>query len=213
MPKERIKRGLTPRNILDKNFETFDFENDWFDAFDKPEKYGLYFIWGDSGNGKTSFIMQVLNQMSKHGKTVFNSLEEGISLPLKKAIKMYGLGDKKKILIVSEPMADLIERLDKTGHIEVVVIDSWQYMNMSFNEYLAMERRFPKITFIVISQADGRQPEGRPAKRMMFHAKLKIWIEGYVAFSKGRFIGEKGLYSIWDKGAALYHGNDILNKN
>lgn len=41
----------------------------------------------------------------------------------------------------------------------------------------------------------------------MYDASLKVWVEGYTAFSKGRFIGETGKYTIWQEGADRYWGN------
>ena len=38
----------------------------------------------------------------------------------------------------------------------------------------------------------------------MYDADLKIWVEGYVAFSKGRYQGATGEYTIWEKGAYDY---------
>lgn len=35
----------------------------------------------------------------------------------------------------------------------------------------------------------------------MYDATLKIWVEGFKAFSKGRFIGDTGEYTIWGEGA------------
>jgi hypothetical protein len=41
----------------------------------------------------------------------------------------------------------------------------------------------------------------------MYDASLKIWIEGYRAFSKGRYIGPNGgVYTIWEEGAEKYWG-------
>ena len=42
----------------------------------------------------------------------------------------------------------------------------------------------------------------------MYDATLKIWVEGFKAFSKGRFIGEKGNYTIWEEGANKYWGEE-----
>jgi len=39
---------------------------------------------------------------------------------------------------------------------------------------------------------------------VMYDADLKIWVEGYVAFSKGRYQGSTGEYTIWEKGAYDY---------
>jgi hypothetical protein len=41
----------------------------------------------------------------------------------------------------------------------------------------------------------------------MYDATLKIWVEGYRAFSKGRFIGSTGQYDVWAEGAERYWGS------
>ena len=46
--------------------------------------------------------------------------------------------------------------------------------------------------------------EGRPAKRMMYDADLKLWVEGHTVFSKGRFIGPTGKFVVWQEGADRY---------
>jgi len=59
---------------------------------------------------------------------------------------------------------------------------------------------------IFISHADGKFPAGRSAKSVMYDATLKIYVEGYKAFSKGRYIGEKGEYTVWPEKAVAYWG-------
>ena len=59
---------------------------------------------------------------------------------------------------------------------------------------------------IFLSHAAGSSPRGSAAVGVMYDATLKIWVEGYKAFSKGRFIGPTGEYTIWDEGAARYWG-------
>ena len=39
-------------------------------------------------------------------------------------------------------------------------------------------------------------PMGVPPEKVMFNASLKIYVEGYRAFSKGRFEGPVGYYDI-----------------
>ena len=41
---------------------------------------------------------------------------------------------------------------------------------------------------------------------MKYDAMLKIWVEGHVAFSNGRFKGTTGRAVIWRKGAEDYWG-------
>ncbi|MEA4949586.1 MAG: ATP-dependent serine protease, partial [Petrimonas sp.] len=56
---------------------------------------------------------------------------------------------------------------------------------------------------------DGKQPAGRAAKSVMYDADMKIWVEGYRAISKGRYIGEKGYFDVWPEKALRYWGERV----
>ncbi len=47
----------------------------------------------------------------------------------------------------------------------------------------------------------------------MYDASLKIFVEGFRAISKGRFIGPKGYYTVWEEGAERYWGKKELINN
>ena len=87
-----------------------------------------------------------------------------------------------------------------------MVIDSFQYSQLNYRTYIDFKQQHPKKLLIFISHADGKQPSGRAAKSVMFDATLKIYVEGYKAISKGRYIGETGEYIIWPEGVAKYWG-------
>ena len=89
---------------------------------------------------------------------------------------------------------------------DIVVIDSFQYTQMSFKEYQGFKARHRDKLLIFISQADGNKPSGRTAVSVMYDAALKIWVEGYRAISKGRYFGSKGYYTIWEERANIYWG-------
>jgi len=202
-----IKRALTIQNILDKKYDLFDFEDEWFDAFDKPEKTGVWFIWGNSGNGKTSFTLKLMEHLSRFEHIVFNSREEGTKHTLKKSLVKFNMqDDKNKIHVVDENMEVFTKRLNLKKSAKIAVIDSYQTTQMTFNDYLKFKEQFPKKLIIFISQASGRKPTGRPAESVMYDASLKICVEGYKAFSKGRYIGTKGNYTIWPEKAFDYWG-------
>lgn len=202
-----IKRALTVQNIFDKVYKLFQFVGKWFDAFGCPETVGVWFIWGNSGNGKTSFILQLIKELSRFENIILNSREEGTSHTLRKSFENFGMSDvKSKLLIVNENMERLTERMLMKKSPKIVIIDSFQYTQMSYRDYLAFKERFPNKLIIFISHADGKNPSGRSAKSVMYDASLKIWVEGYKAFSKGRYIGEKGEYVIWEERAQKYWG-------
>lgn len=52
---DRNAKGV--REMLSMKFDTLDFKDTWHDAFGTPERRGVWFVWGNSGNGKTSFVM------------------------------------------------------------------------------------------------------------------------------------------------------------
>jgi len=203
-----IKRALTIKNVFEKKYRLFDFTDEWELAFGKPETSGIWFIWGNSGNGKTSFIIQLIKELVKFEKVHFCSLEEGTSHTLQKSFESFEMDElnSNALLTASEPMEDLKTRLRQKKSRRVVVIDSFQYTMMSYRDYLALKQEFPDKLFIFISHADGKMPAGRSAKSVMYDASLKIYVEGYRAFSKGRYIGSRGYYDIWSERAISIWG-------
>lgn len=202
------KRAYSVTDILNKRYKLIPFVDEWYDAFDRPEANGCWFIWANSGNGKTTFVLKLCKELAKYERIVYNSLEEGAAKTMQNAFLNAGLAPlKRRLILVRESMDELCIRLDKPRSQKIVVLDSFQYTGLSFKQYLELINRYPDKLFIIISQADGKQPTGRAAKSVMFDASLKIWVEGYRAFSKGRYIGPNGgIYTIWEEGARSYHG-------
>ena len=203
----KLKRALTVDNILMKQRTYIDWTNPEFEqTFGKPENIGVWFMWGNSGNGKSSFLMELIKAMSNVGNIVFNSLEEEFSESFRKKLTKHRMADlKKKFLVVHETAEELELRLDKRGSAKIVVIDTVQYSGLSFKEYLRLIKKYPSKIWIINSQAEGKKPTGRVANAIQYDAYIKIWIEGYKAFCKGREIGENGgVYTIWHEGAERY---------
>ena len=67
-------RALTVKEVLNKKRQTFPFDGKWSDAFGQPERTGVWFIWGRSGNGKTSFVMQLIAELCKYDRVAFDSM-------------------------------------------------------------------------------------------------------------------------------------------
>lgn len=200
-----MERAFTVKDILNKKYKLFDFGGEWEEAFSKPERVGVWFIWGNSGNGKTRFTMQLAKYLTCFGKVLYNSLEEGSSHTIRKAFEDVEMQEtKNKILLVSESLDKLSERLEKQRSSNIIIIDSFQYAQITYKQYIAFKERHHDKLIIFVSHADGKQPAGRSAKSVMYDATLKIWVEGFKAFSKGRYLGAKGCLTIWSEGAVRY---------
>lgn len=199
------------REVLSMKFDTLAFEGDWYEAFDTPERRGVWFIWGNTGNGKTSFVMQLCKYLCKFGRVAYNSLEEGACLTMQNTLKRFNMQEvnRRFLLLDAEPLDQLSLRLKRRKSPDFVVIDSFQYTQMTYRQYIEFKEKHRDKMLIFISHATGRLPTGRSAKSAMFDASLKIYVEGYRAFSKGRFIGSLGHFDIWPEKAKPYWGEEI----
>lgn len=205
-----VSEVLRQRKVTFRNVGPFER------LFGHPERSGVWFIWGQSGNGKSSFVMQLVKALlhPDNGSTlIYDSLEESTSKTFQDSLIRHSMADVRGFQILQpEYVGALIQRLHRPKSPNIIVIDSVQHMMLSFADYIRLREAFPHKLFILISQADGRNPSGKAAKAIMYDATLKLWVEGYRCFSKGRFFGPDPLrsdYTIWDERARLYWGNDF----
>lgn len=204
----KLKRALTVSDLLKMKHDVYEFEGTWHDAFDYPEKSGVWFIWGNSGNGKSTFALQLAKYMTSFGKVLYNSLEEGQSLTLKRAFERVNMHEVEGDLhLVSEGMEELDKRLSRQRSASIVFVDSVQYTNLNFKRYYDFKNKHKNKLIIFVSHATGREPSTKVSQRIMYDADLKIWVEGYKAISKGRYIGFVGEKVIWEEGARRYWGD------
>ena len=200
------KRAISVHQLLNQNFKVLDFEGEWRESLGQPELTGTWLIWGNSGNGKTRFALQLAKYLTTFGKKLaFNSMEEGASVSMRRAFAECGMQEvsRRIILLDNEPIPELIERLSKRKSPDVVIIDSVQYSGLTYADYKKLRDRFRSKLFILISHAEGKHPEGRVARSIRFDAYIKIWVEGYKAYPMSRYGGGEP-YTIWEEGADDY---------
>lgn len=209
-----MKRALTIQNLLDKKFKTIGLTGEFYEAFGNPEESGMWFIWGKSGNGKTNFVMQLFKELTKHlGRGLYVSYEEGAGKTFVDALIRSGLSTVgSKMLVITLPSKDPIalieeirERMKRQRSPKFVVIDSYQYTGLSVKQYFELKDILKNKLLIFTSHASGNLPSTRPAYTVHFDASLKIFVEGYRAYSKGREYGPNGgMYTVWKEGAERY---------
>lgn len=203
-----MTRALSIDNIASYRPVSLPFDGKWAASFGCPERRGSWLIWGNSGNGKTRFTLQLCKYLCQFEKVVYNSLEEGLSMSMKKAILDVGMKEagRRFFLLDMEPLKELEARLEKKKSFNIVVIDSLQYLNMTQADYRRWKKKFPNKLFIFISHAKGKEPKGSLAESIRYDAFVKIWVEGYKAFSVNRYANHPDDFVIWSQGAAEYWG-------
>ena len=202
-------RAFSPAEILKMKKDTIPFSGAWEEAFGNPEWVGTWIVWGNSGDGKTSFVMQLCKELAEWKKVGYNSLEQRASKTMQDTLREYNMNQCKRgrfQLIPGESIVQLNDRLSKPKSPDVIVIDSFQYTQLSYKEYIDFKEKHPGKLIIFVSHADGTQPDGRAARKVKYDAELKIRVEGFRAHSQGRTIGSRGYYTVWDEGALKYWG-------
>jgi hypothetical protein len=210
MAEKTLNRAISVSQLASMQFNELPFEGDWHNLIGNPEVCGSWLIWGESGNGKTRFALQLCKYLAQFCRVAYNSMEEGASKSMKKAFAEVGMNEVKRrvILLDNEPISDLKIRLRRRRSPDVVVIDSVQYSGLNYRDYVALRSEFGNKLFILISHADGKNPASRTAKSIRYDAFVKIRIEGYRAFALSRFGGGTP-YTIWEHGAKIYYNEDL----
>ena len=201
------KRALSVDNVLNQKHHVLEFENEWRSAFGTPEVGSRWLIWGGSGSGKTRLALMLAKYLCRFHRVAYNSLEEGNSFSMQRAIREVGMQDvrRKFIMLDREPIEDMTKRLKAHKAPRIAIIDSLQYTGMTYRDYIMMCEELPGSMLIFVSHADGKEPEGRVAKRVRFDAGQKIRVEGFRAFTLSRYGGGE-LFTISDERAQEYWG-------
>lgn len=200
------RRALTVENILNASFDTIQFQGKFKDSFGQPSiRDDVWLIYGNSGNGKTRFALQLAKELCSHEKVLYISLEEGLAPSFKRAVKQIGMQEvgTQFQFLPRENYKGLTKRLKRRRQAGIIMIDSLQYFDINKKGYLKLRDEFPNKLFIFISHADGKRPAGRLADFVQYDAGVKIWIEGYKAFPMSRYGGNEP-YTIWEEGASKY---------
>ncbi|WP_286755470.1 hypothetical protein [Roseivirga sp. UBA838] len=210
MAQKRLKRAYSVQNILDKKYTLLEWGEPWVEAFGNPENKGVWFIWGQSASGKNALIFQMIKEFSRFDRIIMKDMEESTAHTVRLAFETFNMikVSKKLIWAPDETMEEFDERLSAHKAPRVAIINSLQYTGWTWADYLAFIKKHEEKLIVITSQADGKKPDGRLAKRIMYDASQKIFVEGFRAYSKGRYIGPKGYLEIWKEGAAHYHGTE-----
>lgn len=205
-----MARTLSAKQVLTIKFDTIRLGGGWDECVGEIETTGIWFIWGNSGNGKTSAVVSLCKELSAFGKVLYNSREEGVSLTMQNTLRRYGMGALgSRFQLANMSLQELDEKISQQRSPKFVVLDSFQFMGLTYKDFRAFCEKHKNKMLIFVSRTRGRQPEGRAAISAMYDASCKIWVEGYKAFSKGRFVGTTGEMTIWDEGAKKYWSDPI----
>lgn len=200
---DKISKAYSYADIERMNFKTLPFEGIWYDHIGTPQLGGSWIVWGGSGNGKTSYLLQLTKYICQFEKVHIDTLEEGLRLSFKNALIRENMKSvENRFNFHNEDYEALTKRLNRKRMPKVVIIDSLQYFfrKKNLSHYWALLDAFPTTTFIFNSHAKGGEPKGDLADAIRYHSDVKIHVKDFCAnVQTSRFGGNNEPYIIWQK--------------
>lgn len=200
---------LTVANIENQKIERIQFSGEFYEAFRKPQNKGMWFVWGTSGSGKSTFLMMLAKEFAKTEKVLYNLLEEDTNDS--DFIERVGLCQMNEVegnfYAQQYNFEQLCYKLDQRNSPKVVFIDSMTYLTKDINKYFELKQKYPDKIFVISGHAEGKNPRTEFEKSIMYDAKMKIFVTGYLAVCKGRTIGPNGgRFIVWQEGYEKLRG-------
>lgn len=195
------KRALSLRNIFDYQPKTVTFTGRWHDSIGDPELSGSWIIFGHSGQGKTSFTTQLVKYLMsfKGVRIAYAGLEEGLSATFQQALRRAGIlaeNHRRFILWPRYTMDEFEAAVDQKRSANIIVIDSVQYLGITYEQYQELVKKHPHKLFIWISHASGKNPKGAVADSIRYNCDVKIRVDSFMAYVISRYNGGRP-FDIW----------------
>jgi len=194
---------LGVKQFKQKKFTLLDLKKSPFKGIlGHVPRYFTAVIYGFSGQGKTEFTLQLVNQLGQFGKVLWLSYEQRHGYDLQSAIKRNKMSSGR--FLISDPIAnlgkdvtllqDLDYYLSKPKSADYVVVDSLDYTGWGFEAYTYLKNKyFNKKGFIFLAHASKQGLlKKRISERIMFDGGMGIFVKDFIAYPiKNRFGGFK----------------------
>jgi hypothetical protein len=165
-------------------------------------------IHGGSGNGKTNFANKLIMDLviALDCKAEYVSWEEGhgksIQDTMIKRQNLLALIGNKMAITKGLPFEVLVHRMKKKQSAKIWVLDSIQASGLTKEQIIELRETFilgksKRKIIIFISWGKNGAPIGAAGGAAEFNANIKVLVEGFIAFPKSRFGGNKP-YVIWE---------------
>lgn len=163
-------------------------------------------IWGDSGNGKSSFCVDLIKELilAMDCKCEYVAYEEGTGLTMQDLMigrnDLYNVIGNKLQITDHLTFDELHKKMGKKQSAKIWVIDSLQAAGFTAKQCAKLKDDYvlsrKKKIIIYISWAEGKEPAGAAAKSAKYYAHIKMYIKDFIMFPRSRYGGNMP-YVIW----------------
>ena len=218
-------KTLGTEQLLAMKFERLPLSERFFKTLGRLPQCFMIIVYGDSGEGKTEFCVQLAKELTKFGKVKWMGYETAHDADIQDAagrndfkglpiswVDPWEIKERKKKPVLDFPRCkdENINRLFEDFVCEILGKKSARYWfidsidGSKFTEEMIMWLR-PKIRktkgLICIAHAKGRAPKKEVSKAVEFYGHIGIYVKSYIAYvEKNRFGGFEP-YVVYEKKA------------
>jgi DNA polymerase III delta prime subunit len=208
-----MARGITAKTLLSKKFKTFKFDGIWKEVLGEQERGGIWVIYGNEKNGKTTLALLLSEYLTKFENLNYISAEEGTGFTFQQNLSRAKIDFKNTKIKFYEylEIEELDTMLNKRQSAKIVVIDNATAYVDDFKTAVLrkLRRLYPDTLFIIMAHMEKNEPTTAMAKLAKKLCNVYFRVEGLTAFVGGRCPG--GSLTINEQTAMLYHGTEIKN--
>ncbi|MCD8412763.1 AAA family ATPase [Tenacibaculum finnmarkense] len=180
----KVKKAYSYDDIAKKNFKTIALTGEWLRHQGVVEQSGSILIYGDSGHGKTTYAMRFMKELTKSGKVLYNTAEEGMRMSFMRSLRLNNMKVvSSKFTFQKEKYDDMVLRLRRKRQPKIVIVDSVQYVfrGKKAADYFNLIEEFDTTLFIFISHVSKGHPEGAVANEIYWDCQNRILIQDFKA--------------------------------
>jgi hypothetical protein len=173
--------------------EYYHFSPRWQNFIGNPVKNFHAMISGRPKQGKSILAIQLADELSKHGRTLYIASEEGLGATLKQKVQDFAPGDNSNMEFANwKNFAEIMEGFKEDTGYSFVVIDSINYARLSVQDIEDFKNAFPGTALITIHQAT-KDGNFRGSQEYAHNCDIVISVEAGIATQEGRFAAPAAL--------------------
>jgi hypothetical protein len=182
-PKLLKSNVISLSQMKEKNFDIYNFSEEYANLMGNPSKNFSMIIYGESGHGKSTWSIDFSNYLALNfGKLLYNSSEEGFSYSLQNKLSKY---DNENIEISEFKRFKDLKATIRGNKYNFVVIDSLNDMELTEEQFTELINMGIGIIFILQATKGGNF---KGSNKFAHDTDIRIKLENYnPIIEKSRF--------------------------
>lgn len=109
------------------------------------------FVYGNPGNGKSTFVLMLADDLAANGKVLYVMTEERIGARFQERLKWKKIFNKNIEFLTSADINQIVQYI-ASGRYQFVIIDSHNKLNAKQEDVIKLMEQFPDKGFVFVSR-------------------------------------------------------------